>query len=79
MKSEAVDTQDELLDKQGKPKVMGLLLTAFLSLSVGGGSMKVWIDQYGSFRGVFLGIVTGIVVFAIGATLGFLAERVSRH
>ena len=61
-----------------KPKVMGILLTAFLSLSIGGGSMKVWIDQYGVLPGFFLGIATGAVVFAIGATLGHFAARVSK-
>lgn len=64
--------------QEAKPKIMGMLLTAFLSLSVGGGSMKVWIEQYGNLTGFFLGIATGAVVFAIGATLGYLAARASK-
>jgi hypothetical protein len=64
--------------QEGKPKIMGLLLTSFLALSVGGGSMTAWIDQYGNLPGFFLGIATGAVVFAIGATLGYLAACVSQ-
>ena len=57
---------------------MGMLLTAFLSLCVGGGSMTVWIEQYGALPGFFLGLLTGAVVFAIGTTLGYFAARFER-
>jgi len=64
--------------QEGKPRIVGMILTSFLALSVGGGSMKVWIDQYGALPGFFLGIATGAVVFAIGAILGYFAARVSQ-
>ena len=76
--STVTDQEKTAETKKGNPRIVGLLLTSFLALSVGGGSMNVWIDQYGDVPGVFLGIATGVAVFVIGATLGYFAASVSK-
>lgn len=61
-----------------KPQIVGLWLTLLLAFSVMGGSMTMWIDQYGTLAGVLLGVASGAVVFVIGVAGGYFVGRRSQ-